>query len=280
MSRTLARILHGLTGVVTVGQSRARRAATISRLMERLDADGAHTVETRHGPLKLLALRGPHLAAAAIGFHEEEPETLAWIDAMAPGEVFYDVGAATGLFSLYAAMKPGLVVYAFEPKATSFGVMVEHLALNGLGMRVFPLPVALSDITAAVGLTLSALAPQSGMNAVGGAADQFGQTHAAFTQGALAYRLDDLVATFALPPPTHLKIDVDGIEGLILRGAPLILKDVKSVVLEVEGENAAESAARIDPPLLAAGLREDLAFRAQGSKRNRLFVRDQRGESS
>lgn len=273
MSRTLARILHGLTGAVTIGQSPAKRAATVSRLMERFDRDGAHVVETLHGPLTMLALRGPHLAAAAIGFHDEEPETLAWIDAMEEGEVFYDVGAATGLFSMYAALRPGLHVYAFEPKATSYGVMIEHLALNGMGDRVFPLPVALSDTTAAVHLSLSALAPQSGMNAVGGAADQFGQTHSVFNQGALAYRLDDLVATFALKAPTHLKIDVDGIEGLILRGAPLTLKGVRSVVIEVEGENAAEAKSRIEPPLAAAGLFEDIGFRSQGSGRNRLYVR-------
>jgi FkbM family methyltransferase len=266
MSRTLARILHGLTGVVTLGQTPAKRAATVSRLMERFDQDGAHVVQTRYGSLKMLALRGPHLAAAAIGFHEEEPETLAWIDAMAPGDVFYDVGAATGLFSLYAAQRPGITVYAFEPKATSYGVMIEHLALNGMGERV-------SDTTAAIQLSLSALAPQSGMNSVGGVADQFGKVQSVFSQGALAYRLDDLVTTFALTPPTQLKIDVDGIEGLILRGAPLTLKGVKSVVIEVEGENAAEATTRIDPPLLAAGLVEDVTFRTRGSARNRLYVR-------
>lgn len=241
--------------------------------MERFDQDGAHTVQTRHGPLKMLALRGPHLAAAAIGFHEEEPETLAWLDTLQSGDVLYDVGAATGLFALYAALRPGIAVYAFEPKATSFGVLIEHLALNDMGERVFPLPVALSDSTGAVRLTLSALAPQSGGNSVGGAADQFGEVHSVFSQGALAYRLDDLIAAFDLPKPTHLKIDVDGIEGLILRGAPETLKSVKSVVVEVEGENATDAAARIDPPLNAAGLKEDLAMRGQGSGRNRLYVR-------
>jgi FkbM family methyltransferase len=142
-----------------------------------------------------------------------------------------------------------------------------------MGERVFPLPVALSDTTAAIQLSLSALAPQSGMNSVGGAPDQFGKVQSVFNQGALAYRLDDLIATFALAPPTHLKIDVDGIEGLILRGAPLTLKGVKSAVIEVEGENASEAATRIDPPLIAAGLHEDRAFRTQGSARNRLYVR-------
>ena len=111
------------------------------------------------------------------------------------------------------------------------------------------------------------------MNSVGGAADQFGKTHDAFSQGALAYRLDDLISTFRLPPPTHLKIDVDGIEGAILRGAPMALKGVSSVVLEVEGENAAQAATRIEPPLTAAGLVENLSFRTQGSGRNRLYAR-------
>jgi FkbM family methyltransferase len=246
---------------------------TLSRLMERLDASAAHVVQTPHGPIKTLPLRGPHLAAAALGFDEEEPETLRWIDGFAPGSVFYDVGAATGLFSLYAALRTDLVVYAFEPKATSFGVLVEHLALNGVGDRVFPLCVALSDTTAATRLTLSAMAPGSGGNSLGGAPDQFGLTHAVFSQGALAYRLDDLVATFDLPPPTYVKIDVDGLEGLILRGAPLTLRGVKSLMLEVEGDNALEADTRIAPPLTAAGLIEDLAVRTSGSGRNRLFVR-------
>jgi FkbM family methyltransferase len=246
---------------------------TFSRLIERLDAGAAHVIETRHGPLSTLPLRGPHLAAAALGFDEEEPETLAWMDEFESGDVFYDVGAATGLFSMYAALQPGVTVYAFEPKATSFGVLVEHLALNSLGERVFPLCVALSDRTEATRLTLSAMAAGSGGNSVGGAPNQFGLTESVFSQGALAYRLDDLIQTFRLPPPTHLKIDVDGIESVILQGAPETLKTVKSVVLEVEGENATQANTRLTPYLAAAGLVEDVHMRGAGSGRNRLYRR-------
>ncbi len=246
---------------------------TLSRLMERLDAEAAHTIETRHGPIKTLPLRGPHLAAAAIGFDEEEPETLAWMDGFEAGEVFYDVGAATGLFSMYAALKPGVAVYAFEPKATSFGVLVEHLALNGMGEQVFPLPIALSDKTEATRLALSQMAAGSGGNSVGGAPDQFGLTEYTFSQGSLAYRLDDLIAAFALPAPSQLKIDVDGIEGVILNGAPDTLAKVKSVMIEVEGQNAEEADARLLPYLTAAGLAEDIKVRGSGSGRNRLYKR-------
>jgi FkbM family methyltransferase len=273
LSRTVANLLHAATRSVTALQSPKRRAMTLSRLMASLDAEAAHTIQTRHGSIKTLPLRGPHLAAAAVGFDEEEPETLAWMDAFGPGDVFYDVGAATGLFSMYAALKPGVVVYAFEPKATSFGVLVEHLAMNGMGDRVFPLPVALSDATQLTHLTLASMAPGSGGNSVGGAPDQFGLTQSVFSQGALAYRLDDLVTAFRLPAPTQLKIDVDGIEGVILNGGPLTLRAAKSVMIEVEGQNADEAEARLDPQLNAAGLEEDLSVRGSGSGRNRLYVR-------
>ena len=153
MSRTVANFLHAMAHSITALQPPKRRAMTLSRLMARLDAEASHIIPTRYGPIRTLPLRGPHLAAAAIGFDEEEPETLAWMDGFTAGDVFYDVGAATGLFSMYAALKPGVAVYAFEPKATSFGVLVEHLAMNRMGERVFPLPVALSDKTEATRLT-------------------------------------------------------------------------------------------------------------------------------
>jgi FkbM family methyltransferase len=273
VSRTLAAFIHAVARVAASGQSPRRRAMTYARAIQRLDGDAAHVVRTRRGSLKTLPLRGPHLAAAAVGFEEEEPETLSWIDSFSASEVFYDVGAATGLLSMYAALSPGVQVYAFEPKATSLGVLVEHLALNGLGEQVFPVAVALAERTQATRLRLASLAPGSGGNSVGGAPDQFGLTQGDFSQGALCYALDELIETFALPAPTQLKIDVDGVEGLILRGAARTLRGVRSVMIEVEGENARYAKERIEPPLLEAGLEEDESVRTSGSGRNRLYRR-------
>lgn len=273
MSRTLARMIAGVSSLITLGQSPSRRMATYARVTEALGAGAAYTIETRRGVIRTLPMRGPHLAAAALGFHDEEPETLEWIDALPAGSVLYDIGAATGLFALYAALNSAISVVAFEPKATSFGVLVEQMALNGMGERIIPLPLALSDQTAALTLNMTALAPQTGGNSVGAGETQFGEAITGFSHRALAYRLDDLIEAFALPAPTHIKIDVDGIEGLILRGAPKALAEATSVVLEVEGKNADHAAEIIDPPLHAAGLVEDLGFRDRGSRRNRLFVR-------
>lgn len=274
MSRSLARLLHGLSFLITAPQSPRRRAMTLSRLVQGLEVSTAATIQTRRGPLKVLPIRGPHLAAAAIAFDDEEPELLDWIDAMGPGETLWDVGSATGLFAMYAALRPDAgAVHAFEPKATSFGVLIEHLALNGMGEKVFPLCVALSDRTGLTHLSLASMAPGSGGNSVDGQPNQFGETHSVFQQGVPGYRMDDFAAAFGLAPPDHLKIDVDGVEGMILRGGPETLKAVKSVLIEVEGENADQAATRIEPPLLAAGLVEDIAVRTAGSGRNRLYRR-------
>ncbi len=272
MSRSIAKMLHGVVSALTAPQSPTRRAMTLSRLVERLDAAQAHTIDTRHGPIRTLTLRGPHLAAAAVGFDDEEPELLTWIDGFSAGEMLWDIGAATGLFAIYAARR-GVKVMAFEPKATSFGVLVEHLALNGVGDQVFPACVAFSDTTGATHLQLHQMAAGSGGNSIQGQPNQFGDRDFMFNQGALAYRIDDFAAAFGLTAPDHIKIDVDGVEGLILRGAPQTLKSVKSVLIEVEGDNAAEAATRIDRPLTAAGLVEDLSVREAGSGRNRLYIR-------
>jgi hypothetical protein len=56
-----------------------------------------------------------------------------------------------------------------------------------------------------------------------------------FQQGCVAFRLDDLVLSGAVPAPDHLKIDVDGIEPKIVAGAEKTLKEraVKSLLIEV-----------------------------------------------
>lgn len=274
MSRTVASILRAVVQTATSLQGPGRRAMTRARLIDALHRDGAVTVETKRGTLRFLASRGHHLAAAAAKFHAEEPETLAWIDGFAAGETFWDVGAATGMFTCYAATVPGLSIYAFEPKATSYGVLVEHVALNGLAENVLPLSVAFADRTDVTRIELTHLAPGSGGNGVLDASAVAGASSERFSQGTVAYRIDDFRRAFGLKPPDHLKIDVDGIEAAILRGAAETLREVKSVMIEVEGDNLWDVAARIEAPLLAAGLTEVKAVRESGSRRNRLFRRE------
>lgn len=273
MSRTYARALLGLLEAATAALSPRQRAKTLSRVAGAIEQRGATALATRHGELRLLALRGPHVASAVANFASDEPETLAWIDeAIRPGETLWDVGANIGLYALYAALR-GIDVVAFEPKAMTFGLLVEHIALNRLGDRIVPLCLALSDTTGLTRLRLSSVVAGGAGNALAGEPSQFGSSEAVFSQAVPAFSADDLCRLPGVAPPRHIKLDVDGIEPLILRGAAQTLASVQSVLVEVEGANLAEASARIELPLRAAGLTEDLGFRERGSRRNRCYRR-------
>lgn len=273
MSRTIANLALGLVDVATATQSDKRRAMTLARVVEKLESRSDFVVPTRRGPLRFLTMRGPHVSGAAHEFETSEPEMLVWLDTIGPDETLWDVGAAIGVYSMYAALG-GVQVMAFEPKATSLGLLVEHLALNGLGAKVTPLCLAFTDVTGILRLRLATLSPASGGNNVESALDDpAAVSAAAFEQAICAYAIDDFRAAFGLAAPDHLKIDVDGVEGLILRGAKKTLPLIKSVMVEVEGDNARDAATRIDEPLLAAGFIEDMAVRDAGSRRNRLYRR-------
>ena len=61
-----------------------------------------------------------------------------------------------------------------------------------------------------------------------------------FRQAAVGFSKDDFLKIFDPPVPTHLKIDVDGIEADILRGAQDVLRlpSLVSILIEVMGDVA------------------------------------------
>lgn len=272
MSRTAAALVLGVLDAVNAVQPVRQRGKTVANVMTGLAHRNARVVETSAGSLRFLAHRGRHVAGAVDNFFGNEPETLAWIDAMAPGEVLWDVGAAFGQFSLYAALR-GVRVIAFEPKAPSYGLLVEHVALNGLGDRVSAFCLALSDRTGATALNLHAVDAGGALNSLKGSTDQHGDVPSAFEQPVFAARMDDAVGMYDLPRPDHLKLDVDGVEDWILAGGPEVLRGLKTLLMEVEDAAVATAPEKLEPPIRAAGLEEDLTVRGSGSGRNRLYRR-------
>jgi len=171
-------------------------------------------------------------------FDTKEPETVAWIrDLMRPGEVFVDVGANVGIYSLYAALvHPDLRVYAFEPYLPNVARLRENVKLNHLS-NVATLPVALSDRrTIATFVT-----PDARIGASGGhldvAVDEPGNAIEPVDRHAVVtLTLDECVVSMGLPAPNHVKIDVDGAEDQVLAGmsATLAHPSLRSVLVEID----------------------------------------------
>jgi FkbM family methyltransferase len=169
----------------------------------------------------------------------KEPGTIAWIDEMSAGEVMLDIGANVGLYSLCAARFRGARVFAFEPESQNFALLNANIHSNALHDSVLAYCVALSDETRFDSLYVSRFEPGGSCHAFGESVTPDGEPlKAAFRQGCFATTLDALVAAGALPVPRHIKIDVDGIEHKVIRGAAKTLADrrVGSVLVEINGK--------------------------------------------
>lgn len=166
----------------------------------------------------------------------KEPQTIAWIDTFAPGEVLFDIGANVGVFSLYAARHRDAAVYAFEPSPLNFSTLCRNVALNKLSDNVSPFCVAMSDKTVIDQLHMSSLAVGAAHTGFKTPLNEFGKPIAVVhRQASLGFSMDDFIRIFNLPAPHHIKIDVDGAEAVVVKGMHNILRDprLKTVMIEL-----------------------------------------------
>jgi len=138
------------------------------------------------------------------------------------GEVFLDIGANVGLYTIAAAHRvgPGGHVFALEPHKPSMLSLLENIAANDLGKTVSVIAIPVSDTKEVAQFNYTSLSPSV-------TGSQFGSTfkdgtNKSFTPSAqelcVSSSVDELVAIGAVRPFNHAKIDVDGIELRILVG--------------------------------------------------------------
>ena len=174
---------------------------------------------------------------------KKEPEMIEWIETFfADGDVFYDVGANVGAYSIVASkyFNGRVKVYAFEPGFTTFPELCLNIQTNKCWRSIVPLQIALSDKTDIDVLNYENLTPGGALHALGDPLDYKGDEFVpVLQQPVLSFRVDDLVKYFHLPLPTHIKVDVDGTEFKILQGAEETLTNplVKSVIVEIQEGN-------------------------------------------
>jgi FkbM family methyltransferase len=198
-------------------------------------------------------------------FLSKEPETIEWIDTFGPGDVLFDIGANIGLYTVYAASRSVRVV-AFEPESQNYALINQNVFLNGLGDRVKCLAIALSDRSGVDYIYLSRFRAGESLHAFGDPLDwQQRPFNPSFQQGSVSFSLDRFLEFQPDPFPTHIKIDVDGIEAKIIRGAAHTLRDrrLRSLLVEFDGASADDRDAIAEV--------ERAGFRLLHKKRSPLF---------
>ena len=173
----------------------------------------------------------------AVTFASKEPETLLWIEQIPDGSVLMDVGANVGIFSIYAALARNCKVYAIEPSLLNLDILLRNIVNNRVSKLVTVIPLALSDADAVQTMFMS----QQGFtwggahNSMGKNIGQDGQPlNAPIESSQLSITIDSLISLFQLDEAKYVKIDVDGLELLVLKGAKNALRKVNSILIEVD----------------------------------------------
>jgi FkbM family methyltransferase len=191
------------------------------------------TVEHRGTRLKLAVPNGLNRYRADT-FATKEPETLEWIDRIPEKSVLWDIGANVGLYSCYAAKARGCRVFAFEPSVFNLEILARNIFLNQLTDQITIVPLALSDRLAFSTLNMTS-------TDWGGSLSTFGQSYGhdgaeiskVFELPTIGLSMSDAVSLLDIPRPAYIKMDVDGIEHLILKGGLAILRDIREASIEI-----------------------------------------------
>jgi FkbM family methyltransferase len=174
-------------------------------------------------------------------FSDKEPEMLEWIEEYGGKGALYDIGANIGIYSLYYAKSQPGNVYSFEPSAFNLRQLAKNVSANSLSNKITIISTPLSDKTGVSTFINSNVDEGGALNAFGVNYGHDGEPiHRRLVEySVIGFSLDDLKKTGAInEPPSLIKIDVDGIEHLILSGATKTLSadTCKSVYIEVNDD--------------------------------------------
>jgi FkbM family methyltransferase len=154
-----------------------------------------------------------------------------------PGMTAFDVGANVGFFSIIAARLVGRTgrVISFEPLPQNVRQIQYNARLNKFD-HVTVRAEALGRDDGEATFQVSAVSSWGRLAGAGTVAEQIA------TMTVPVRRLDSAVQVGGLPPPQFMKIDVEGAEADVLRGAEQTLRTFRPVMMiELHGTNAVVS---------------------------------------
>lgn len=173
-------------------------------------------------------------------FYETEPDTLEWINGFDEKDkiIFWDIGANIGLYSIFAASAyKNIEIVSFEPSTSNLRVLSRNISINKMEekIKINQLPLSdkinehaiMNESEFIEGWSMSTFNYKNNFEGKKLVPKQkykiFGST--------INYLLDNKILNI----PNYIKIDVDGIEHKILKGAEKYLDNekIKSMLIEI-----------------------------------------------
>lgn len=192
---------------------------------------------TRPGPIAVTFVNESELLVSAgmtgatgniyTGLHEFEDMSFV-VHALREHDLFVDVGANIGSYTILASAVAGAKSLAFEPIPETYRPLVRNINLNGLGNAVAARNIGIGKENGELRFT-------SGLDTVN---HVLGENEELATGIAVPVKtLDEAVGN---AHPAVIKIDVEGFETSVIEGAPATLRQesLLAVVMEMNGSGA------------------------------------------
>ena len=164
-----------------------------------------------------------------IAYKTHDDEVKNWLDKyLTEGDVFLDIGANIGYFSLYAAKIRNANVIAFEPSKRELHRFYKNIATNKLN-NITVYPFALGNETTKLTLNLADF-QNPGKNSI-----VHSESNKQTSQEIINIAtLGDLVSPIHIGKIKLVKIDVEGYEYHVLQGLESVMEHLQDVVFIIE----------------------------------------------
>ena len=202
-----------------------------------------------HASLKILNLESsifidvnsaPEVRYRITSVHREKT-TIDWLESLDKNKILFDIGANVGCYSLIAAKHFNIKsIHAFEPFPINYSKCIQNVIKNNLSKQISVYNFAIDNVSKIQTLfhtnEYDSLDSGSSGHQIGEPVDEEGNIFVPqFKFLVNTYSIDDLQSISNIPRPSYIKIDVDGREFEILKGAKETLKSgfIKSIMMEI-----------------------------------------------
>jgi FkbM family methyltransferase len=179
----------------------------------------------------IASLHRQAVSKAVCGNPPDYAEMLIWRQVLKPGDLFVDVGANVGSYTIWAG-DLGAEVIALEPAKDTYKLLIENVALNGYPVQT---------ICAAAGASAGKARFTIGRDALN-RLDPVGSTEIEMLT------IDSVIADRKV---AGMKVDVEGFEIEVLRGCERALADQRLRLIQLEWNASSTEAVGTDRKPLA-----------------------------
>lgn len=193
-----------------------------SRLL--VPSSGRKRVRVRAGPAKGLLLElDPRWEHASWDGSYEPEAVAAFLHVVKADGMVFDIGSGLGFYALLAS-RAGANVITFEPNSDNAESVTRHLEMNHLADRVRIVRQAVFSCSGRVTLEVSeGTSAHRNAKVLTSSADNATRAKVPCTS------LDDFIVNN--PKPTVVKMDVEGVESEVLKGADQLFRTCRPVLL-------------------------------------------------